>query len=80
MPRPIINLPRHGGARKGAGRKPLPGEGGTVTWNMRLTAMQRAVVESLGGAAWVRAQIDRHSQGPDHERQGHEPLQPPALT
>lgn len=79
MPRPIINLPRQGGARKGAGRKPLPG-GATVTWNMRLTAMQRAVVDALGGAAWVRAQIDQHTQGPDHERQGNEPLQPTAGT
>jgi len=33
-------------------------QGGSVNINLRLTPEQRAKLALLGGAAWVRAQID----------------------
>ncbi len=47
-----------GGAGKGQGRKPVkPGEE-TITASLRMTAGQRSKLELLGGAKWVREQID----------------------
>lgn len=51
--------PQHGGARPGAGRKPLaPGEQTTI-YTVRLTEAQRTKLEALGGGAWLRERIDR---------------------
>ncbi len=45
-------------ARKG--RPTLPeSERASVAYNVRLTPAQREKVERLGGAAWIRAQIER---------------------
>lgn len=49
---------RRGGAGKGQGRKPLkPGED-TVTVSLRMAQSQREKLQLLGGAAWVRAQLE----------------------
>lgn len=64
MPRKIINTKPRGGARKGAGR-PRVSSG---TYNIRITPLQRACIEALGGAAWIRAQIDQHAKEIDHDR------------
>lgn len=57
MPRKTAK-PTHGGARIGAGRKPLVAGEGTVTYAVRLTEAQRDKLEALGGAAWLRKRID----------------------
>ena len=45
-------------ARKG--RPPLlPNDRARIPYNIRLTPAQREKVERLGGAAWIRAQIER---------------------
>ena len=45
-------------ARKG--RPPLPADARAhVAYNVRLTPAQREKVDRLGGAAWIRAQIER---------------------
>jgi len=45
-------------ARKG--RPPVPADQqARVPYNVRLTPAQREKVERLGGAAWIRAQIQR---------------------
>ncbi len=49
---------RHGGTRPGAGRKALDPEG-TVVTTLRLTATQKATLTMLGGAAWIREQLDK---------------------
>jgi len=48
-----------GGAGRGQGRKPIKAGDVTVTVSLRLTTAQRAKLEALGGAAWVRERIDR---------------------
>ncbi len=56
---PAAKAPQLGGARPGAGRKPLaPGEQ-TITYTVRLTEAQRTKLEALGGGAWLRERIDR---------------------
>lgn len=40
------------------GRKPLTEGQHTVTVSLRLTREQRATLNALGGAEWVRQQID----------------------
>lgn len=47
-----------GGAGRGQGRKPIQRGEDTVTVSLRLTTSQRAKLAALGGAAWVRQQID----------------------
>ena len=45
-------------ARKG--RPPVPADQqARVPYNVRLTPAQREKVERLGGAAWIRAQIEK---------------------
>lgn len=48
-----------GGAGRGQGRKPLKEGQETVTLSVRLTVAQRAKLERLGGAAWLRDRIDK---------------------
>jgi hypothetical protein len=41
------------------GRPPVPADQqARIPYNVRLTPAQREKVERLGGAAWIRAQID----------------------
>ena len=47
-----------GGPGRGQGRKPIKQGEDTVTVSMRMTTSQRAKLASLGGAAWVRKQIE----------------------
>jgi hypothetical protein len=51
--------PQHGGARPGAGRKPLAEGQETQIVSIRLTKAQRDKLDALGGAAWLRERIDR---------------------
>lgn len=56
----MINEPKqHGGPGRNQGRKPLATNEDTVTFSIRMTATQRARLALLGGAAWVRLQIDK---------------------
>ena len=42
------------------GRPPVPADQqARIPYNVRLTPAQREKVERLGGAAWIRAQIER---------------------
>lgn len=55
-----MNAPnRRGGPNRGQGRKPVKVGEETVSMTFRLTAAQRAKLERLGGAAFLRAAIDR---------------------
>jgi hypothetical protein len=49
---------QRGGAGRGQGRKPLDPGQATVTVSIRMTAGQRLKLAVLGGAAWVRQQIN----------------------
>ena len=49
--------PKHGGARKGAGRKPLAPEQATI--RARVTLPQRERFLALGGSAWLRRMLDK---------------------
>jgi hypothetical protein len=49
---------KHGGARKGAGRKPLEPGVKTVPVVVRVTELQKAKLTRLGGPRWIRARID----------------------
>jgi hypothetical protein len=48
-----------GGAGRNQGRKPIKEGEPTVTLSIRVTAPQRAKVERLGGAQWLRNKIDK---------------------
>ena len=50
---------KRGGPGRGQGRKPLKEGQETVTLSVRLTVAQREKLERLGGAAWLRARIDK---------------------
>jgi len=50
---------QRGGAGRGQGRKPIKAGEETVTTSIRLTVSQRAKLERLGGAQWLRDRIDR---------------------
>lgn len=50
---------KRGGPRPNSGRPPIKVGEETVTVSLRLTHAQRAKLEALGGAAWVRARIDK---------------------
>lgn len=50
---------KRGGPGRGQGRKPLKEGQETVTLSVRLTVAQRAKLERLGGAAWLRDRIDK---------------------
>jgi len=46
--------------KRQSGRPALPeSERASVAYNVRLTPAQRAKVDRLGGAAWIRAQIEK---------------------
>ena len=49
---------KRGGPGRGQGRKPISQGEDTVTVSIRLTTSQRAKLANLGGAAWVRQQIE----------------------
>ena len=49
--------PKHGGARKGAGRQPL--SPGRATIRARVTLPQRERFLALGGSAWLRRMLDK---------------------
>lgn len=53
--------PVRGGTREGAGRKPLD-PAGSVVCTVRLTHAQRDALNTLGGAAWLRGQLDRQAR------------------
>lgn len=50
--------PKRGGAGRGQGRKPIQQGEETVTVSIRITTGQRAKLATLGGAAWIRKQIE----------------------
>ena len=50
---------KRGGPGRGQGRKPIEEGQETVTVSVRLTVAQRAKLERLGGAAWLRDRIDK---------------------
>ena len=50
---------KRGSPGRGQGRKPLKEGQETVTLSVRLTVAQRAKLERLGGAAWLRDRIDK---------------------
>jgi hypothetical protein len=53
------------------GRPPLPpDQRARVAYNVRLTPPQREKVERLGGAAWIRAQIDAAQEPRQRARAG----------
>jgi hypothetical protein len=56
---------KRGGTGRGQGRKPLKEGQETVTLSIRLTVAQRAKLERLGGAAWLRDRIDKAKAAPD---------------
>lgn len=47
----------NGGARPGAGRPPAPNP--VVPVNIRMTRDQREKLRKLGGAKWIREQINK---------------------
>ena len=49
-----------GGAGRGQGRKPIQQGEDTVTVSLRMTTGQRAKLATLGGATWVRQQIEEN--------------------
>lgn len=55
----VISL--RGGAGRGQGRKPLSDEG-AKSYKLLLTDAQRAKLDQLGNAAWIREQIDTESR------------------
>lgn len=50
--------PSRGGADRGQGRKPIKAGERTVSISLRVTPAQRAKLATLGGAAWIRDQIE----------------------
>ena len=58
---------KRGGPGRGQGRKPIKEGQASVTVSLRLTQAQRDKLELLGGASWVRIQIDNEEVSSDHE-------------
>lgn len=54
----MTEMKQRGGPGRGQGRKPVKAGEATVTVSLRITEAQRAKLERLGGAEWVRARID----------------------
>lgn len=50
---------KRGGPGRGQGRKPLSPDQPTVVVTMRMTPAQRERLRLLGGAAWVRRQLEQ---------------------
>ena len=65
--------------KPGAGRKPLSPEG-SVTLNVRLTPVQRACVDAMGGGAWLRGLIDQHHRRAKRGIRGREQGDPTACA
>lgn len=59
MNAPAPEPKQHGGARKGAGRKPTSEAGTLRVGSIRLTAAQWDKLARLGGVAWLREKIDQ---------------------
>lgn len=57
------NRLRRGGAGRGQGRRALYDAPLDAQIQARVTADQRAVYERLGGADWLRAQLDEAAHG-----------------
>lgn len=53
-------MSKRGGFRAGAGRPPVIKD--AVLVHIRIGAAQREALKKLGGAQWIRAQIDKESQ------------------
>lgn len=53
---------KRGGPGRGQGRKPVKQGEETVTVSLRMTPTQREKLTALGGAKWVRDQIDAAPQ------------------
>ena len=53
-------MSKRGGFRAGAGRPPVIKD--AVLVHLRIGAAQREALKKLGGARWIRAQIDKESQ------------------
>lgn len=53
-------MSKRGGFRAGAGRPPVIKD--AVLVHLRIGAAQREALKKLGGAKWIRAQIDKESQ------------------
>lgn len=53
------NEKRVGGARPGAGRKPLVAGSPAVPVMIKMTEEQKAKLKRLGGPPWVRDKIDK---------------------
>lgn len=53
-------LTGRGGAGRGQGRKPLAEE--TVRYCFLMTTAQRATLDKLGNAEWIRAELDKQAQ------------------
>lgn len=49
----------HGGRRAGSGKPPLAPDEKTIRYPFCMTESQKAQLMRLGGAAWIRKQIDR---------------------
>ena len=60
-----------GGPGRGQGRKPVKQGEETVTLSLRVTVAQREKLARLGGAEWVRQNIDRAKE-PNALAQGRE--------
>ena len=56
---PAGQMSKRGGPGRGQGRPPVRAGEETVTVSLRMTPTQREKLERLGGAKWVREQIER---------------------
>jgi hypothetical protein len=59
MNEPSTAIKRHGGARKGAGRKPTSAAGTLRVGSIRLTMAQWEKLARLGGVTWLREVIEK---------------------
>lgn len=58
------DAPKRPPSDRGQGRKSLQGAGESPVLRVRVTPEQKAKVESLGGAEWVRKMIDKAKPSP----------------
>lgn len=56
--RTVEHKPKRGGPNRGQGRPPVKAGEETITMCLRMTLRQREKLARLGGAAFVRKQID----------------------
>jgi len=68
---------KRGGPGRGQGRKPVKTGEDTVTVSLRMAGSQRDKLERLGGAGWVRDQID---EAPDGEQTTRKTIRNPFKT